>query len=100
MSFPSSSRGWVGMGGTVVLLTAIGVCFFAGCFGSKSAKDTPPSPRPPETPADIVEQVHTFCGACHAYPPADSFPRKHWRAEVERGFRFFEQSTLALKPPP
>src|SRR5262249_40923114 len=46
-------------------------------------------------------QVHHFCGTgCHAYPPPNTFPRRYWRNEVERGFRFFEQSGLALKPPP
>jgi len=41
-----------------------------------------------------------FCGgACHAYPPPDSFPRKHWQAEVERGFRFFDHSGMSLNPP-
>jgi tetratricopeptide (TPR) repeat protein len=38
-------------------------------------------------------QVHQFCGACHAYPPAETFPRPAWRTEVLRGFRFFESST-------
>jgi hypothetical protein len=57
------------------------------------------SPREP-LPDDIEEQVHSFCGAsCHAYPPPDSFPRKHWRMEVERGYKFFDQSGLALTPP-
>jgi hypothetical protein len=52
-------------------------------------------------PADIEEQVHAFCGgSCHAYPPADTFPRRYWRAEVERGFRFFERSGMAMKAPP
>jgi hypothetical protein len=51
-------------------------------------------------PADIEHQVHTFCGGrCHAYPPAESFPRKHWRAEVERGFQFFGKSGQAGTPP-
>src|SRR5579859_4053885 len=97
---PSLSRPRVGFVATLMLLAAISAGGCSGCFGGKSAKDTPPSPRPAETPTDIEQQVHTFCGACHEYPPPDSFPRKHWRAEVERGFRFFEQSTLRLKPPP
>jgi hypothetical protein len=45
--------------------------------------------------------VHQFCGAaCHAYPPPDTFPRRYWRQEVQRGYQFFEQSRLALEPPP
>src|SRR5262249_9021511 len=49
----------------------------------------------------LPEQVQAFCGtACHAYPPADIFPQSVWRTEVERGYRFFEKSGLALRPPP
>jgi hypothetical protein len=67
-------------------------------------KPTPPEPPPTSSeitlPEDLETQVHNFCGAsCHAYPPADSFPRSHWRAEVERGFRFFDDSGLPLTPP-
>lgn len=75
----------------------------AGCHDRKV--DTSPSEATPTTthaalPADIERQVHTFCGgACHKYPPADSFPRKHWQAEVERGFSFYDKSGLALSPP-
>ena len=70
-------------------------------LGCGKTPDVPvPAPTPAELPADIEQQVHAFCGtACHTYPPADSFPKKHWRSEVERGFRFFDQSGLALAPP-
>lgn len=72
----------------------------AGC--SQSPAPTQPAPPPsPADPADIAEQVHNFCGgSCHAYPPAETFPKKHWRSEVERGFKFFESSGLPLKSPP
>src|SRR5262249_38153317 len=59
--------------------------------------DSPPekSPDPPPadaesstTSADLPKQVRRFCGACHAYPPPDSFPRKDWKQEVERGYAF------------
>ena len=71
-------------------------------IGGSCSKPPDPSPIPDQTdPEDIAEQVHNFCGgSCHAYPPADSFPRKVWRSEVERGFRFFEHSGLPLKVPP
>ena len=43
--------------------------------------------KPTALPEDIEAQVHSFCGAsCHAYPPADAFPKSHWRMEVERAF--------------
>jgi len=80
-------------------LLLLGVLLAAGC--SKAPDPPPPPPPAPPDPTDIAEQVHTFCGgSCHAYPPADSFPREHWRSEVERGFKFFERSGMALKPPP
>jgi hypothetical protein len=80
-----------------LLLTAA-----TGC-GSKPA--TPPMPpleakHAEPLPADLEGKIHNFCGvACHPYPSPDTFPRSHWRAEVERGFRFFDQSGLALSPP-
>src|SRR5947209_601209 len=63
----------------------------------------PPSPAPlvvQAAPADVTAQAHQFCGACHAYPPPDSFPRAAWKGEVERGFRFAAQSDVRLKVPP
>jgi hypothetical protein len=39
--------------------------------------------------------VHEFCGvACHAYPPADTFPRHAWRREIKQAFDFFRDSKL------
>jgi hypothetical protein len=75
----------------------------AGLYASRFFRPPlpPPSVRPPDDPEDIVEQVHNFCGgACHAYPPPDTFPRRYWRKEVQRGFGFFEQSAIARKVPP
>src|SRR5262245_13816015 len=65
-----------------------------------SPADTKSGPGSASTKADLVKQVHTFCGACHAYPPPDTFPRKHWRMEVERGFAFFAASLRPLQPSP
>src|SRR5947209_7770753 len=63
-------------------------------------QDNPPSAAPPPAPADIIAQVHAFCGACHDYPPPDTFPRSAWKREVERGFSFAEHDALPLTPPP
>lgn len=83
----------------VAAVAAVGGIWAAGC-----SPPPPPPPTPPassEGAADVTQQVHNFCGgSCHAYPPADSFPRRYWRAEVERGYRFFEQSGMALPAPP
>jgi FG-GAP-like repeat len=64
-------------------------------------QDHPPPPAPPpENHADLAAEVHRFCGHCHRYPPPDSFPRRAWRMEVGRGYQFYENSGLALHPPP
>jgi hypothetical protein len=92
MSLPSRPALW--------LAPAAWLALAAGC--SRGAPETPPAPEPGPTalPDDIEKQVHTFCGgSCHAYPGPDTFPRRHWRAEVERGFRFFDHSGMALSPP-
>jgi hypothetical protein len=69
-----------------------------GCGPNKS--EPPPDPAPPSSKEDVTAQVHQFCGACHAYPPPDNFPKWAWKSEVERGFVFFSESSLPLKAPP
>ncbi|MCA9179247.1 MAG: VCBS repeat-containing protein [Planctomycetales bacterium] len=45
--------------------------------------------------------METFCGACHAKPRPESFPRDAWYAEVQRGFDFYHKSKRTdLRPPP
>jgi hypothetical protein len=79
-----------------VLVVGLGVALLAGC---RRGVDPPPPPTSPEA-GDVTAQVHDFCGACHAYPPAETFPRWAWKKEVERGYQFFERSSLTLKAPP
>ena len=85
---------------TLIHLAFMGA-LFTGCGrGPAPQPATPSTSETTQLPDDIAQQVNSFCGgACHAYPPADTFPRRHWRAEVERGFKFFDQSGLALTPP-
>lgn len=80
---------------TVAAVTALGC---SRDSGPPAVVKTPAETVEP-LPADIEQQVHDFCGACHAYPPGDAFPRRHWQAEVERGYRFFDQSAMPLTPP-
>jgi cytochrome c5 len=59
----------------------------------------PPTPAPslalPPAPAEAAaEQVHQFCGACHAYPPPETFPRSAWRREIKQGYDFFAKSSI------
>src|SRR4051794_34484362 len=65
----------------------------------RPSRDLPPDPSPPVVTGDISKEIHQFCGACHQYPPPDTFPRSAWRHEVERGFVFFENSSLHMRPP-
>jgi hypothetical protein len=51
----------------------------------------PPVAMRPEPAEATAEEVHRLCGACHAYPPADTFPRFAWRKEVQQGYEFFHK---------
>ena len=49
----------------------------------------------------VSSDVEQFCGACHAVPRADTFPRDAWHDEVRRGYDFFYASGRGdLAPPP
>src|SRR5262245_37988713 len=98
----TTSYRWTWIVAAAGLLVMIGAAGYVLSFLLIMTGEGPlPSPRPPRDPADVSLEVHNFCGAaCHAYPPPDTFPRKYWRTEVERGFRFFEQSARPVKPPP
>jgi hypothetical protein len=65
------------------------IAWLVGCTG----RDTPGGTAP--VAEATPEQVHTLCAACHAYPPPDSFPRSAWRKEVDQGYDFLRQSSLA-----
>jgi hypothetical protein len=104
---PGFIRPWPLLIPVLCVVIGGGLGCLSGC-GQRAAEPPSPSEGPAPTPAttntnlpeDIENQVHNFCGvACHRYPAPDTFPRKHWRAEVERGFRFFDQSGYALNPP-
>jgi hypothetical protein len=41
-----------------------------------------------EGEAELAQQVHNLCAACHAYPPPESFPRSAWEKEVHQGYEF------------
>jgi hypothetical protein len=100
MTPASSSRPWVWVGLLAALLVLAGAGGAVFYFQGGPDSPPPPPPGPPEVPTASSATVHTFCGACHAYPPAETFPRKYWRAEVERGYRFFERSGMPLQAPP
>jgi hypothetical protein len=66
------------------------------------SRSTPPPPpaAPPPPPADFDKQVNVFCTRCHAFPPADTFPRWAWKEEVDQAYRFAAAADLPLVPPP
>ncbi len=75
--------------------------------GQGAANPAPTSPVDEATEASSA-QVHQFCGACHAYPPPETFPRSDWRFEVMQGYGFYEHSNydnprlrgMGAVPPP
>src|SRR5262249_20324870 len=69
---------------TVLTLTVAGFAFLSGTRAPAPALNLSPAPAEAST-----GQVHQFCGACHAYPPPDTFPRSAWRREVRQGYDLF-----------
>src|SRR5262245_31270603 len=78
---------------------AVGALALAGTgFAVRSAATADPRPESDEATS---EQVHQLCGACHAYPPPDTFPRSAWRKEVKQGYDFFHNDpSLRFDYPP
>ena len=52
------------------------------------------------TDAEVTQQVKVFCGACHAVPLPDSFPKQAWYDEVKRGYNFYYESGRKDQKPP
>lgn len=73
----------------VAALAASGGIAYAVLAPKPPAAAPPPLELPPEPPEATSEEVHRLCGACHAYPPPDTFPRSAWRKEVKQGYEFF-----------
>ena len=61
----------------------------------------PQRPRVADVPpAELAQQIHDVCAACHKYPPPESFPRSSWKKEVEQGYRFAIKSDRNFLLPP
>jgi hypothetical protein len=81
----------------LVLPTVLAIAVAAGCPRGGSP---PPSAAPPPPPADFEKQVNLFCTHCHAFPPADTFPRSAWKEEVEQAYRFADAANMPMVLPP
>lgn len=92
----------------IVLCAAIPL--FSGCIGhpqdqglTEGAEETSNGGGASEVAvpdAEVAEQVKVFCGACHAVPIPDSFPRQAWYDEVRQGFNFYYESGRTDLIPP
>jgi hypothetical protein len=91
-------RGWwlAPLALAILGTTAAGAYFYWSRPGtSEPAVASVHIPQPVRSPL----QVQYFCSTCHAYPPADIFPRAVWKQEIDQAFEFFERSKKDLQAP-
>src|SRR5215470_1139343 len=73
----------------------------AGSLAAGCDNTAPPPPvTPPKPPADLEAQVKLVCTHCHAFAPAETFPRSAWKEEVEQAYRFAAGATMPAPMPP
>jgi hypothetical protein len=84
-------RTWL-LGLAVALLSAGGAAYGLSRFPAPAA--LPEVTLAPEPAAASSEQVHQLCGSCHAYPPADTFPRRYWRRELRQAYDFIRDADV------
>jgi hypothetical protein len=98
---PLRSRPGQGRWLAIVVLVLIVLAGGAAGYLYRQRESRPPSRVAVDPPkGDIEAQVHHFCGGCHAYPPAETFPKQHWQHEVESGYRFYSNAGKQLGQPP
>jgi hypothetical protein len=92
--------------GRLGLWTAL-VCLLAVCLLAAGVTipgcgqaPAPPTVAPPPAGPELAANIQQFCTACHAFPPADTFPREHWAYEVEQAYGFYRDSAMTLQAPP
>jgi len=95
---PSRSRPW--RRAAVAILVLAFAALVGSYFLPPAGAPTVSGPAPVAPTEAGAEQVHQFCGtACHAYPPAEVFPRSAWRREVKQAYDFFRDSGLQIDFP-
>ena len=89
------------------LVLAVGTTVAAAYFhfGRSTPTTEPVAPSPYREVVATPLQIQEYCAKCHAYPPADSFPRSAWKEEVEKAYKVIAQTQLRrprpdLKGPP
>jgi hypothetical protein len=83
------------MAAGIVLAGVVGAVLRAGLSHRSAAVAAADwSPRLEATPVAEASkaEVERVCAACHVLPPPETFPRDAWKAEVVRGFKFFDRS--------
>lgn len=60
------------LGGAALVLTLIALSVVAYFTPEPTPAEPPAGSKPPKPVEATAEQVHQFCGACHAYPPPDT----------------------------
>src|ERR1700687_1011634 len=74
--------------------TAAAAYFYLGRPAEKQ------EPVPPSLAFQSVAsplEIEEYCSKCHAYPPADTFPRSAWKEEVEKAYKLTAQYNLHMK---
>ncbi len=93
----------------LALLAVVVVCATVAVYyhlGRSAPHEEPAAFSSPQPTVVTPLQIEAYCSKCHAYPPADSFPRLAWKEEVEKSYKLIAQSQLYLKqravpaPPP
>jgi hypothetical protein len=83
-------------GGFIVAATVAAYVYFVPA--SPTAATIHPGNHLPG--AAVQGRIRSLCSECHAYPPPETFPRSAWKEEVERAFRFFDESGIQREIPP
>jgi hypothetical protein len=83
--------------------TTVAAAYFR--FGRSTPRTEPAAPTPYREVVATPQQIEEYCAKCHAYPPADSFPRSAWKEEVEKAYKIAAQMQIRrprpdLKGPP
>jgi hypothetical protein len=93
---------WLGIGAILVVGTtaAAGYLHFLRPHSAATANVAPAQASTVPESVATPSEIRLFCSRCHAYPPADTFPRAAWDMEVRQAYKFFMQSNLFVKAPP